>query len=542
MRTNSVLSVVFFTLAIISALAAAYRLIGGDRLNVIVLTVESARARDLTRETAPNLFRAAQGAYVFEGHRAVSAWTIPNIISLLSGISPFDQGVHTRGNEIPGEWTMALERLAGEGWEVSGLQAFMAINGFKNLGLSISPGEDMVAWLAARAEREKPFFLWRHYTDTHLPYAPTQEYRPDLKGLLAPGDAAARGRMEKLMSLPVIPAGSVAFEAKDQTFVKALYRGGIREFDAWFGEFWRFFNKSGLNRDTVLVLSADHGEELLERGNVGHASTNHDGHLYEEVVRIPLMIWVPERAGAGGPAAPDTKAMSSHLDVMPTIAGLLGVSLTPSLEGRDLLGGSKASTWMGLSSRAGFQEADPGSIDDYVAAMVEGRWKIHLRIHEGEVSERRLYDLAADPGEQTDLWQSNQAVSAPMEKTLIEAVHAMRLPYSGPDTGPGDGNLKAPIWIYPSKSREFSFHDAMKRIVLEWSGDKLTPYILQYEAGEGWLSLSGEMDVIGATLDFGKVSRRYWDSFIRPYGKVRIRVGVKGRDDLWSDWLELKVK
>ena len=97
--------------------------------------------------------------------------------------------------------------------------------------------------------------------------------------------------MRAVMNQPTIRTGTVAFEPTDAAAVAALHAATYREFDAWFGNFWSFFQSSGLAANTILVVTADHGDEHLERGHVGHASTTHDGHLYEELVHIPLFIW-----------------------------------------------------------------------------------------------------------------------------------------------------------------------------------------------------------------------------------------------------------
>ena len=124
------------------------------------------------------------------------------------------------------------------------------------------------------------------------------------------------------MTQPTIRHGTVAFEPTDAPAVTALHAATTREFDVWFGRFWEFFQSSGLARDTILVVTADHGDEHLERGHVGHASTTHDGHLYEELVHIPLFIWAPE--GSGGRQG-QVDAWSDHMDIMPTVIRHLGM-------------------------------------------------------------------------------------------------------------------------------------------------------------------------------------------------------------------------
>ncbi len=127
-------------------------------LNVLLLTVESLRADAVTQETTPNLLRlAAAHGIRFSEHRAVSAWTGTNIVTLLTGWTPFQHRVHSRGQRISAEHNLALETIADAGWRVSGLQAFMRVPIFDQLGLAregIGAAENLPAdWLAARRRR-----------------------------------------------------------------------------------------------------------------------------------------------------------------------------------------------------------------------------------------------------------------------------------------------------------------------------------------------------------------------------------------------------
>jgi choline-sulfatase len=164
-------------------------------LNIVFLTVESWRAETATPERMPNLFQAAAEGSRYVNHRAISAWTGPNIIAVLTGLSPFEQGVHARGQSIDAKHDVFLEDLAHRGWEVVGLQSFMAIDVFRNLGLTVTPERDPFAWLTTRPREGKPFVLWHHYLNTHLPYAPPKKFR-------GPYDAIATDRDPMSFKLP----------------------------------------------------------------------------------------------------------------------------------------------------------------------------------------------------------------------------------------------------------------------------------------------------------------------------------------------------
>ena len=507
------------------------------RLNVVILTVESFRADFVRTDVTPNLLAAAESGIRFTGHRTISAWTAPNVISVLTGTDPFAQGVHAQRQAVPPEWKVPLETLSDAGWRVTGLQSFMQIDTFRGLGLAIEPGEEPVPWLERQAGAATPFVLWYHYLPTHLPYRPSAAFMPDLEALLPAGDQAARERMDAVMTRPTIRTGTVAFEPADRPAIAALHAGAYREFDAWFGRFWSFFKASGLDRDTILVVTADHGDEHLERGHVGHASTTHDGHLHEEVTRIPLFLWVPGSGGRSDPGGRVVEDATDHLDIMPTVMRRLGVAAELPLAGRDLLAGPIAPgrPWMALTSRAGFQEPDPDAVRDYRTAIAEGGWKLHLDHRDGAVVSRRLYDLRSDPGELDDVASLHPDTVERLSAPLESAFAARRIVRPSAASPAGDG--AAPVWRVPAASGTVAHQQVSGGFRMEWTGEPSSDYVIQYEAGEGLLSLKGELEVKGVLREFGPVDAAYWKTFILPYGKVRMRVGPAGRGDRWSDWL-----
>jgi len=508
-----------------------------QRYNVIVLTVESARAEVLSPETTPHIWRAAEQGVRFESHRAVSGWTAANIVSLLSGLTPFAHGIHGRDQHVPADWPLPLKDLATAGYKAAGLQPFQLVEGFRALGLDIEPGANLVAWLARQTERRQPFVLWYHYLDTHLPYAPPEAYRPDPASLVPADDHGARARLQAVMTMPAIVAGSVPFEPSDRAAIHALYLAGFRAFDAWFGNLWHFIEASGLRENTIVVLTADHGEEILERGQVGHASTTRAGHLHEEIVRIPLVIWVPPSFRA--PPAGAIKTPSAHTDVMPTLLALLGRKASRELPGRDLFSSGNERPWLGLTSGAGFAEPEPFNIPRFVGAIADRNWKLHVVRDHGVDRDISLYDLESDPAELINLADRRPDIVNRLRDLLVAHVLSMRLS-PAPGAGSGDAAAPSPRWIFPATSGSMRYDDVSGRFRLEWSGDASRVYRVQYEAGRGTLSLRGEFDVQGTIRDFGTLDRRYWNTWVVPYELFRLRVGVAGRDDRWSEWLDLR--
>ncbi|MEP4379726.1 MAG: sulfatase [Alphaproteobacteria bacterium] len=526
-----------FVLAVMFVLALR-DVVREEPLNVIVLTVESWRADTVTADGMPRLLAAAEAGVRFDRHRAVSAWTAPNIISVLTGVSPLQQGTDTRGDSLPPEYDVLTEQLSARGWRVAGLQAFMQIDLFRNLGFQYELGADMRSWLAGRVREKEPFFLWHHYLDTHLPYSPTKADEILAEFPVAGPSETARRKMVR--TLPAIPDDAVAFAAGDRAWIEALYGGGIDDFDNWFGQFWAFFEQSGLRDTTVLIVTADHGEELLERGHVGHASTTRAGHLHAEIVRVPMFVWAPKDLL---PVPPGTVVdrPTDHRMIAPTLAAMLGFGTMPEAKAPDLFDARSALAWAGFSSRAGFSETDPENVNAFVLAGVEGDLKVHVTVDAATTPGIEAWDLARDPGERMAL-NPRPAEADRIAAQLLRDFAVRRLPPAGDGGGDVSRGSVGPSWVRPKVSRRIGYQDIAEATYLAWTGDPNAGYVVEYQAGTGLLSLSGELEVEGTRHDFGPVSRKYWETWVVPYKSVRFRVRPSEASESWSAWLELELE
>ncbi len=509
------------------------------RLNVLVVTMESARFAMLGPATMPRTWAWAAGGTRFEQHRAVSAWTGANIVSLLTGESPLRHGVHTRGQEIPRAWHKPLDELRRAGYAVAGLQGFMIVAGFHATGIEVDTRLGPFDWLAARAKDGRPFFLWHHYLETHLPYHPDPAYMPDWETLLPPGDEAARARIAAVMREPAIPAGGVDFRESDVPAIRALYEANFRAFDDWFMRLIAHLHSTGLDRNTIVVLTADHGEEHLDHGaRVGHASTTRDGHLHEELVHVPMVLHLPPDIALSASPPRVVSGLTDHLDVMPTLFRLLGRVPGRPLGGHDMLRETHATRWSGVTSRAGFAEPDPADMPVWHHARIAWPWKLHLVAERGRIVARKLYDLAADPAERDDKAAARPDIVAQLEPELAASIGSVRLDAYRPERLV---EAPAPSWRWPNRGGTWHHADLDGRFALEWDGASHVPHVVQYVAGSGATSLAGEIRVDGTRLGLEPVDVAYWNTWVVPYGTLKLRVGVAGRDDRWSDWLQIEL-
>ena len=507
------------------------------RLNVLLLTVESTRFDAISEKNTPFLWRMAKDGHRFESHRTASAWTGSNIVSLLTGLSTFDHGVHSRDASVPSDWCLPLETLKEKGWDIGGLQSFMLTAGFQNLGLIHDPTISAQAWMATRRLNQTPFFLWRHYLDTHLPYDP-----PGAPPVRAPQNAAAAARLALVKTLPAIPNAAAAFQPSDLPAIRALYDAQFRVFDEWFQSLWSFLDKSGLRQSTIVILTTDHGEELLERGHVGHASTTRAGHLHEEIAHIPLIIWLPAALNAGSSGSTTTH-MSSHIDIMPTIFDLLNVKPAAPFEGKPLFNLPSDRVWTGLTSKAGFAEENPRSIRDFIAAIKDGDDKAQIFLRDGVITASALYNLRTDPAERHNLATQNAEQLKRLTDVLMRQVLTMRVakPLT-PDERKNTTGGGPPKWVFPASSGALAYDDLPNPLALEWRGVANSDYVLQYQAGEGILGVKGEISVSGNRRDLGNITRHYWEEYVTPYKQFRLRIRRAGPAPQWGPWLTIQVR
>ena len=235
-----------------------------------------------------------------------------------------------------------------------------------------SAADTGLAWLARH--RGDRFFLFLHTYEVHAPYAPTAS---DLAAL-GPPYTGSLPPVIGLDLLPEINAGRRRLRPGDLDYIRRAYDAEIRSMDRGLGRLVAGLRALGLYDRTLVVLTADHGEEFGEHGSVG----THSHTLFEELLRVPLLVKLPDSRHAGAAV----QAMVRSKDAASTIVSVLGFPIPPVFEGIDLvalLEGRVPPPAIALS------QMDGGGTS--------------LRTHRWKWIRGRLYDLENDPGETRDL-------------------------------------------------------------------------------------------------------------------------------------------
>lgn len=408
--------------------------------SILLLTIDTLRADHLPfygsgRETAPTLTHLAAGAVVYDGARSTSSWTVPSVVSWLTGVSPFSHGViHgvTRHGQvfaqevIPKALTCFPELLHRHGYRTMGITANAHLDpehgfgrGFDRfacLGFAPAQRVDDVAreWLSGGELSERRTFLWLHYFDPHAPYVPHRPWFPRW----APD--ATKHEMEMLRrahaTWPKIPAEIRAHRDRYLSLVRALYDSEIAWCDSWIGKLLDDFPE--LDRFWI-VFAADHGEELADHGNVGHGRT-----LFDETLRVPLFVRPPGGGNGSRIAEP-----VSAVDIPRTILAIAGIDAGAQWQGHVLPGlplpGSGPRDEPVLAQLSRFPD-----VPNY-AAIVDGRWKL---IHTLQTDALALYDLEADPAEHHDLAAQQPGRARDLDRLLTSMVRALPDPPRDPVT------------------------------------------------------------------------------------------------------------
>ncbi|MBX7190490.1 MAG: sulfatase-like hydrolase/transferase [Sandaracinaceae bacterium] len=368
--------------------------------NVLVYLTDTLRADKLhpyrpeSRVRTPNFDSWAHGAAVMMRGHGQENWTKPSVATLLSGLFPWEHHATTEDAVLPADVQLLSERLGREfhsgAFIANGFcsDRFGFRQGWDTFRNYVREGErnqaqfvaaDVLSWLDERPQDE-PFFLYVHTVDPHVPYLPPEEmlalYDPN------PYDGPVDFNRDREL-LEHVKSGSLQVNERDREHLEALYDGEITYHDVHFGSIMEGLERRGLAESTIVVFTADHGEEFFDHGSVGH------GHsVYEELINVPLVVRVPGVTDEGV-RLDDSVGL---VDVLPTIYDALGRPIPDDLSGESFL-----PLLLGQTADAP-RVAVTGFMEGWRAVNV-GRLKLIQR------TERRvmLHDLVEDPDELTDV-------------------------------------------------------------------------------------------------------------------------------------------
>ncbi|MFT7668589.1 MAG: arylsulfatase A-like enzyme [Planctomycetota bacterium] len=411
-------------------------------LNVLLVVVDTLRADHLgvygyEVETSPRIDEFAREALVFESMYSQAPWTKPSIASMFTSLYPPQHLVLKEGtdNQLSNSLTTLAEVLADAGYRTGavsqnphvqaktgfdqGFGEFHGIPGYQSgVDEMVSIGSDFLD-----KGGDAPFFLYMHFLDPHGPYDPPAEFRKEYVGNLSTQKKRIfTGRVGKMLADEEMIQ---EFSGSDLPFLEALYDGEIRWVDSAVGKMLDALQARGLRERTLVIFTADHGEEFLDHGTVKHGY-----QVYEESINIPLIVRLPD-----GAVGRNSQRIAQHVDLMPTILDLTGLEAPPEVQGSSL-----RKTLEGVESDAdlaAFIGTSWRDIERY--AVREGVWKLVGHVDQDRME---LYNLSVDPAEKLNVIADHADIADRLLAAYLENTASIQGVTPEDATGASDPELE----------------------------------------------------------------------------------------------------
>ncbi len=388
--------------------------------NIILVSIDTLRADHLAsygyhRHTSPNLDRLAKQGVLFRQMIAPSSWTLPSHASMLTGLYPHHHGAVHFGFRTPmaDELDTLAELLWDQGYATAGFTGGLFVSsktGFEQGFDVFQTRRGFSANVAAAIDWMKltrgPFFLFLHTYAVHLPYAP----RPPYDTMF---DPHYRGRFARRFTAPNFRAvgREKGLDRRTVEHLEALYDGAIRQMDKTFDTLLEYVRSSGRARNTCVIVTSDHGEQFMEHGLMFHRHAV----LYEQLIRVPLIVWCPSRYTGGRVIEQPV----SGVDITPTVLDIAAAPIPKNLDGQSLvpalLGRSLTEERPTLSEVDASVERKEGS----AVAVRTARYKLIRNTWDATPV---LFDLEKDPEERLDVGAEHPAVVSRLSALLPAAV------------------------------------------------------------------------------------------------------------------------
>jgi len=346
------------------------------------------------RKTTPELDAFAKDAVVFESAVAHASWTKPSVASILTSLLPGQHRAVQLRDPLESKHVTLAEMLRAKGFSTGaaiansviylpesnfgrGFDYFAGLHGEEGRPSKLVDAAGVVdtalRWLDSR--QGLPNFLYVHTMDPHVPYAPP----PPFDRMFEPHPTPEH---------PAVDPRTDYKEPLDRDRIVAQYDGDVAYGDQQFGRFVRELKARGLYDRALIVFMADHGEEFLDHGQWFHGRS-----LYDELIRIPLIVKFPKQAAGGRRIAQQAQAV----DVLPTVLRALDlpVPAPPTIAGRPL----HELVFATQEKREAIAEISHRGI---VAHGVRTEGDKFVRRF-GPEQDELYFDLAKDPGERENL-------------------------------------------------------------------------------------------------------------------------------------------
>lgn len=437
---------------------------GKERPNVLLVVVDTLRQDRLScygydRQTTPHLDLLARQGLIFENAFTTAPWTLPSHGSLMTGLLPTEHGSHWEHFALSPETPTLAELFSTAGYRTLGQSANPWLSpkngydrGFSTYRVGMAPIKQIMttgdkgaektvrqtlAWIDRPAGEEvKPFFVFLNLMEPHEPYVPPQRYagRFDRQG----NTELDERLRDTTLHLKVI-SGKSDLTDTDHRILSDRYDALVAYTDFQLGRLMAGLRARGLQENTIVVVLADHGENLGDHGMLSHQFC-----LYDSLLRIPLLLSGPQ------PLPPGTHRNQTVqiTDILPAVLRLCeipvpgdgkdqafarmfatGGNVNPA--GADRIGMAEYQLPVGALARLKkvAPDFDQGHLRRRLYTLRDGPWKIIAS--PGVPPE--LYNLDHDPDELRDLSRARPEVSLRLLEVLGDRFPGMSGDAGGTD-------------------------------------------------------------------------------------------------------------
>jgi arylsulfatase A-like enzyme len=399
------------------------------RPNILLISIDTLRADHLsfygyTRQTTPNLDRYFAGAEIFENAFTPATYTSASVISMLSGLYPRAHGVRDFYRTLSDDIKILPDFLREAGYQSAAIVSNSVLSN-ESLGIAnrFDHYDDFVNereskrlvfqrrarlttdaalhWLVVERDDAEPHFLWVHYVDPHAPYSVPHDFDPpkyNHEGSIPLPADFARGSYSRRPGI------------KDALDYVDFYDQEIAYADHEIGRLLDVYSKQGFLEDAIVILTSDHGESIFEH----KPYMEHSRNLYANVLRIPLLVRWPMRAGQRNPVP------VSLVDLLPTILSEIKQEIPADLQGQPWR--ERRETDVLLHEVFSGTRYTGNFAVLYSATVNQRKWNFRVS-EEGQVEGLESFDLNEDALEQNPLpWLEGDADTRDVLTRTIESL------------------------------------------------------------------------------------------------------------------------
>jgi len=381
------------------------------RPDIILVSIDTLRADHLScygyhRLTSPRIDRFAKEAILFKRAFCQESWTLPSHMSLFTSLYPDTHGVSDEDSVLRKSIPTLTEVLKAHGYSTHAFTNGEWLNpkfgfgrGFDSYDhhrdfdetnqrntLRTAKETNRKIFHFIQSKPASPFFLFVHYFDVHSDYGPIPYNSPPLFMNRFCADCKKHFPTDKRLNASVMMMNlnkkKIVLNERDKSDLSSLYDAGIAYTDHQFGALIDRLKREGLYKKSLIILTADHGEEFQEHGRLLHEQ------VYNEDIHIPLIIKFPSARRADQ----QVDRSAELIDLMPTLLAYLSIPSPEGVQGKNLL-----------------RSLDDASGNDFVFSKNKkgGEYSV-LRgfkkaIYRPDKKNWEFYNLKKDPGETKNL-------------------------------------------------------------------------------------------------------------------------------------------